>query len=182
MVPLELLFPWHNIVFMMRGLRTTDSQHLRFKSNNSLSNNFVSHFLFNKTMKTLEGKLFTFYVIFLGAIKTLFWPHESRHSLRCSHIQKNQTSSPTGWLRMRVWRMSLRRTKSAVISWAGSFNLYWSVSELRETFNLFDRDNDGYLTAKELGEALRAMAQHPTEQEVKDLAKRATSEGEQSML
>ena len=29
---------------------------------------------------------------------------------------KNQTSSPTGWLSMRVRRMSLRRTKSAIIS------------------------------------------------------------------
>ena len=28
--------------------------------------------------------------------------------------------APTGWLRMRVWRMSLPRTKSAIISWAGS--------------------------------------------------------------
>ena len=34
---------------------------------------------------------------------------------------KNQTSSPTGWLCRHVWRMSLRRKKSAIISWAGSF-------------------------------------------------------------
>ena len=34
------------------------------------------------------------------------------------HKQK-QTSSLTGWLRMRVWRMNLRRTKRAIISWAG---------------------------------------------------------------
>ena len=27
---------------------------------------------------------------------------------------KNQTSRPTGWLHMRIWRMSLRRTKSAI--------------------------------------------------------------------
>ena len=33
---------------------------------------------------------------------------------------KNQTCSPVGWLRMRVWRMSLRRTKSTIISWDGS--------------------------------------------------------------
>ena len=43
---------------------------------------------------------------------------------------KNQTSSPTGWLCMRVWRMSLRRTKSAIIWWAGSIN---NPSQLRET-------------------------------------------------
>ena len=30
--------------------------------------------------------------------------------------------APTGWLRMRVWRMSLRRTKSTIISWAGSIS------------------------------------------------------------
>ena len=30
---------------------------------------------------------------------------------------------PTGWMRMRVWRMSLRRTKNAIISWAGSFRV-----------------------------------------------------------
>ena len=32
---------------------------------------------------------------------------------------KNQTSSPTGWLCMGVWRMSLRRTESTIISWDG---------------------------------------------------------------
>ena len=54
---------------------------------------------------------------------------QSRQSLLCSHTcsmevdegSKNQTSSSTGWLRMRIWRMSLQRTKSAIISWAGSF-------------------------------------------------------------
>ena len=35
---------------------------------------------------------------------------------------KNQTSRTTGWLCMRVWRMSLRRTKSTIISWDGSNN------------------------------------------------------------
>ena len=34
-----------------------------------------------------------------------------------------QTSSPIGWLSMRVWRISLGRTKSAIISWDGSD--YW---------------------------------------------------------
>ena len=32
----------------------------------------------------------------------------------------NQTSSPTGLLSMHVWRMSLQRTKSTIISWDGS--------------------------------------------------------------
>ena len=35
-------------------------------------------------------------------------------------LTKSLTSSPTGWLRMNVWRMSLQRTKSTIISWDGS--------------------------------------------------------------
>ena len=63
---------------------------------------------------------------------------QSHKSLRCSQTwsmevdegpTKNQTSSPTGLLRMRVWRMSLRRTKSATLSTAGSF--MFSVMLLR---------------------------------------------------
>ena len=55
---------------------------------------------------------------------------QSRHSLRCSHIWSmevdegsNQKSDiyPTGWLPMRFWKMSLRRTKSTIISWDGSY-------------------------------------------------------------
>ena len=45
-------------------------------------------------------------------------------------------------------------------------------TELQETFKLFDRDNDGYLTPRELGEAMRAMAQHPTELEIQELTKK----------
>ncbi|XP_052273653.1 calmodulin-beta-like isoform X3 [Dreissena polymorpha] len=44
--------------------------------------------------------------------------------------------------------------------------------ELSQTFKLFDRDGDGFLTARELGDAMRAMAQHPTEQEIQELIKR----------
>ena len=64
-----------------------------------------------------------------------YLPHRRPAMLRraCTSVQsrqrqtkgptKKQTSSPTGWLRMRVWRMSLWRTKSAIISWAGSYQL-----------------------------------------------------------
>ena len=58
---------------------------------------------------------------------------QSRQSLRCSHtwsMEVNEGSrpnirhlAPLDWLRMRVWRMSWQRTKSAIISWAGSNKL-----------------------------------------------------------
>ena len=50
---------------------------------------------------------------------------------------QNQTSSPTGWPRMRFWKMSLMRTKSTIISWVGSiyitrsFRLFWIVGDFR---------------------------------------------------
>ena len=69
-------------------------------------------------------------------------------SLRCSHIwrwekkkgrTKNQTSNPTVWLRMRVCRMNLRRTKSTIISRDGSFLLNqqtirysWPIIKIKE--------------------------------------------------
>ena len=55
---------------------------------------------------------------------------QSHKSLRCSHMTygsrqrvrpKIRHLAPTGWLCMRVWRMSLQRTKSTIISWAGSY-------------------------------------------------------------
>ena len=58
---------------------------------------------------------------------------QSRQSLRCSHTwsmevdegsDQNQASSPTRWLSTRVWRMSLRRTISAIISWAGLYQVH----------------------------------------------------------
>ena len=51
---------------------------------------------------------------------------------------KNQTSSPTGWLCMRVWRTSLQKTKSALISWDGSIilisynSVLWLLNYIRK--------------------------------------------------
>ena len=52
-------------------------------------------------------------------LEPLLFAH-MKHGSRRRGPSKYQTSSPTGWLRMRVWRMSLRRTKIAIISWDGS--------------------------------------------------------------
>ncbi|KAJ2992839.1 hypothetical protein HDV02_002831 [Globomyces sp. JEL0801] len=47
-----------------------------------------------------------------------------------------------------------------------------SESELKDfkaAFELFDRDNDGTITTKELGTALKGLGQNPTEAELQDL-------------
>ena len=80
-------------------------------------------------------------------------PVQSRQSLHCSHAlsmevdegsNKNQTSSPTGWLSMSIWRMSLQRMKSTLISWDGSISLLFSV-RIFKLFEYLELGND-YLT------------------------------------
>ncbi|XP_033731968.1 myosin-2 essential light chain-like [Pecten maximus] len=41
------------------------------------------------------------------------------------------------------------------------------LSEIQETFNIFDQKGDGKISASQLGDVLRALGQNPTEHEVK---------------
>ena len=56
---------------------------------------------------------------------------------------KNRTSSPTGWLRMRVWRMSLLGTKGTIISWDSSIVVVWALGNPWKNlrFGSFIRDD-----------------------------------------
>ena len=56
-------------------------------------------------------------------------------------MTKNQTSSPTGWLRMRIWRMNLRRTKSAKISWLGSYIVWTAMKRYFFSTKLINSDS-----------------------------------------
>ena len=47
----------------------------------------------------------------------------------------------------------------------------------REAFQMFDKDNDGVITAKELGELMRSLGQNVTETEVQDLPERSRARG-----
>ena len=75
----------------------------------------------------------------MGQASLLIWAVSPEPSLftymkywnRTRGLPKNQTSSPTGWLRMHVWRMSLRKTKSTIISWAGSIYLFFTLVSFR---------------------------------------------------
>ena len=102
---------------------------------------------------------------------SLFASLQSRQSLRCSHTQsmevdegsdQNQTCSPSGLLRMRVWRLSLPRAISAIISWVGSlyFCLYEYFSSVKsESIFSFIINNDTSFTDfwSEMDEVLRLL-------------------------
>lgn len=43
------------------------------------------------------------------------------------------------------------------------------MSEYRESFALFDKNGDGAIDVKELGQVMRSLGQDPTEGELKDM-------------
>jgi calmodulin len=51
------------------------------------------------------------------------------------------------------------------------------ISEFREAFEMFDKDKDGYITIKELGEIMKNLGHGPTEQEVNDMVNEVDVDG-----
>ncbi|ODV94649.1 hypothetical protein PACTADRAFT_50513 [Pachysolen tannophilus NRRL Y-2460] len=43
------------------------------------------------------------------------------------------------------------------------------ITEFKEAFSLFDKDNDGKITTKELGTVMRSLGQNPSESELNDM-------------
>jgi len=50
-------------------------------------------------------------------------------------------------------------------------------AEFRGAFQLFDRNNDGYISCKELGVVMRSLGQNPTEDELKDMINEVDVDG-----
>lgn len=51
------------------------------------------------------------------------------------------------------------------------------VAEFKEAFMLFDKDEDGMITAAELGVVMRSLGQRPTEQELKNMVREVDVDG-----
>ena len=56
------------------------------------------------------------------------------------------------------------------------------VSECREVFDLFDKDKDGAITVKELGDVLRALGANPTQAELDEMIEEVIEEEEQQQI
>ncbi|GFS05793.1 calmodulin [Elysia marginata] len=52
-----------------------------------------------------------------------------------------------------------------------------SLPEFKEAFSLFDKDNDGTITTKELGTVMRSLGQNPTEAELQDMINEVDVDG-----
>ncbi|KAI9288547.1 hypothetical protein BC943DRAFT_316831 [Umbelopsis sp. AD052] len=51
------------------------------------------------------------------------------------------------------------------------------INEFRETFQMFDKDNDGSITAQELGTVIRSFGMNPTEAELMDMVNEVDANG-----
>jgi calmodulin len=51
------------------------------------------------------------------------------------------------------------------------------LKEYRDAFEMFDKDKDGYITAKELANVMRSLNQDPSEQELHDMISEVDVDG-----
>ena len=51
------------------------------------------------------------------------------------------------------------------------------MSEFKEAFEIFDKDRDGYITTKELGDIMKNLGQSPSEAELQDMINEVDLDG-----
>ena len=51
------------------------------------------------------------------------------------------------------------------------------ITEFKEAFNIFDKDKDGYITTKELGDIMKNLGQTPSEAELQDMINEVDIDG-----
>ena len=51
------------------------------------------------------------------------------------------------------------------------------ITEFKEAFNIFDKDKDGYITTKELGDIMKNLGQSPSEAELQDMINEVDIDG-----
>lgn len=53
-----------------------------------------------------------------------------------------------------------------------------SLPEIKEAFQVFDKDGNGFISTKELGMVMRSLGQNPTEAELMDMINAVDNDGE----
>jgi Ca2+-binding EF-hand superfamily protein len=61
-----------------------------------------------------------------------------------------------------------------LISW---LFIFVGISEFKQAFTLFDKDNDGHIMTNELGTVMRAIGQNPTEAQLRTIINQVDDDG-----
>lgn len=61
-----------------------------------------------------------------------------------------------------------------------SVPVWFSSSEIREAFKVFDRDGNGFISKQELGMAMRSLGYMPNEVELEVIIQRLDMDGEKA--
>jgi len=57
-------------------------------------------------------------------------------------------------------------------------SIFWLLNaELQETFVYFDKDKNGSISSKELGNVMRSLGQNPTDSEIRDIINEVDADG-----
>ena len=51
------------------------------------------------------------------------------------------------------------------------------ITEFKEAFEIFDKDKDGFITIKELGEIMRNLGQNPSDADLQDMINEVDADG-----
>lgn len=57
-----------------------------------------------------------------------------------------------------------------------------TISEYRDAFRFFDKDESGYITTKELGSIMRSLGQNPTEVELQEIMNTVDFDGKMNIV
>lgn len=76
----------------------------------------------------------------------------TKHYFPCKQIQQGKATGRTANIGAHTTVLSMP---------------YETLEQLRETFDLFDKDGDGKIDARELGDVLRMLKRNPTNEEIK---------------
>ena len=91
-------------------------------------------------------------------------------------LHRNHTS-----FNIHAWAMSFQKKATQVrsLNYIGALKMAAGLSdgqieEFREAFHLFDKNQDGTITTKDLGNVLKAIGQNPSDEETQQLMERVS--------
>ena len=89
----------------------------------------------------------------------------SRRPMIMTHIHAQTQVQRSVGSKDRVETNGLTDRRTRTIAIPANAVCHWLFAEIREAFQVFDKDGSGFISSRELGMVMRSLGQNPTEQE-----------------